>query len=90
MKVITVFDIENSNNICVAIDIPTAINYLIQNNWLDDDTEIWSPNNMDYVSLVYAYHTNWKKTLSNMSIIQLNNMFEGMFNFTEEDLIGAP
>ena len=90
MKVITVFDIENSDNICVAIDIPTAINYLVQNGWLYDDLEIWSAKDMDYISLAYAYHTNWKKVLSNMSVIQLNDIFENMFDFAEEDLIGAP
>ena len=63
----------------VARDVPSAINFLWQNNWLSGCTEI--PIAHEWVSVESVYGKNWCEHFKKCTLDELQNIFDGCFYF---------
>lgn len=83
IETVIIISEENHGVIGVAIDLKSAIRWLIQTYWIDAGTEFWVNGQEQTVEQLFG--EQWREKL----IEQNEEFFEGRFYFYEEDLIGA-
>lgn len=66
----------------VAHDVPSVIDFLCQNDWLNEYTEIYFEHKG--LSVLSAYGENWRKYFKERTLDELKNIFDGRFYFHEE------
>ena len=90
MQTVVAIKEDNHGLIGIAKDYPSAINFLINENWLDEKFEVWVDNE-DYLtqSIKDKLGENWKEIVSTWSIEQFNIFFEGSFYLTVEEVYKA-
>lgn len=77
---------DNHGLLGVAKDYESAINYLIQNQWLNIDTEVYSTEKEEYTSL-----RELKITIGNireMGIDKFNELFDGVLYLDVDNVWG--
>lgn len=67
----------------VAVDLKSAIRWLIQTDWIDGGTNFWVDEKWQTAKQLFG--KNWQEKI----VEQDEEFFEGSFYFCEEDLIGA-
>lgn len=90
MTVILVTE-ENHGNLCIAADVPSAIDYLIKHDWLnghDDCCEHYDKTAKKWVSeqVEQKFGKDWAKVLAAKSREELNTIFDPCFYFYEEEV----
>ena len=90
MQTVVAIKEDNHGLIGIAKDYPSAINFLVNENWLDGKFEVWVDNE-DYLtqSIKDKLGENWKEIVSTWSIEQFNIFFEGSFYLTVEEVYKA-
>lgn len=89
MKVITINE-DNHGQIGVALNYYNAVKWLIENDWLADDLEVWRSDCDDWVSIKKMYGENYANDiLNNWDINTFNEAFEGTFLLQSVDVIGT-
>ena len=81
-KVIIIYE-ECVGVIGVAVDLKSAIRWLIQTDWIDARKNFWVNKQWQPIEKLFGEH--WREKL----IEQDEEFFEGSFYFDERDLIGA-
>ena len=66
----------------VAHDIPSAIDFLYQKNWLNEYTEIYFAHELLSVRSVYG--ENWREYFKERTLDELQYIFDGCFYLHEE------
>ena len=66
----------------VARDVPSVIDFLYQNDWLNEYTEIPLAHNWSSVQNVYG--ENWREYFKECTLDELQNIFDGCFYLHEE------
>ena len=66
----------------VARDVPSVIDFLYQNDWLNEYTEIHLVYNWSSVRNVYG--ENWREYFKECTLDELQNIFDGCFYLHEE------
>ena len=84
-----IFINEESGGILSVTDTVThAIDYLINNDWLSEDTELIIVNQdtgeWKEITVKEKLGENWEAILRNASIDEFNNYIEGVFFLSEE------
>lgn len=79
MEVIQVYE-DNHGDICLAATMQDAIDYLFNEGWIDEITEVWDDCNQCWVSVPKYFGENWKDQISAMSLSEFNETFEGGFS----------
>ena len=74
----------------IAKDYPSAIDFLIKRDWLDESDEVWVDNE-DYLSQTIKEHLgeNWKEVILSCGLEEFNEFFDGSFYLTIEDVYGT-
>ena len=81
-KIIIIYE-ENHGVIGVAVDLKSAIYWLIETDWINAHTNFWVDKKWQTVEKLFGEH--WREIL----VEQEEEFFEGSFYFDEKDLIGA-
>ena len=74
---------ENHGVIGVAVDLESAIRWLIQTDWINASTDFWVGGKFQTAEELFGIY--WREKL----VDQKEDFFEGGFYFYEKDLIGA-
>ena len=79
MNVIVV-NIEPDGFFCVAADVISAVDVLINEGWLDENFVIgWNPITNTVNTIKNILGTNWIDIISEFSVELFNDFFEGAF-----------
>lgn len=68
----------------VARDVPSAIDFLWQHDWLSEYTEI--PLVHEWASVKSVYGEEWREYFKSRTLDELQDIFDGCFYFYEEKL----
>ena len=82
MKVILVNE-DNHGLLTVAKDYKAALDYLLDNHWIHDDTAIWDERVNWWVELKYAQGEDWFDDMCRWSINEFNDYWDGSFYLDE-------
>lgn len=91
MKVIIVYE-ENHGYLCVAKNYKSTVKWLIDNHWIDDNTEVytWSDVFSDYIydKLINVLDEEWADSMvEKWDIEEFNDFWDDSFSMMETDLI---
>ena len=86
----TVIKIEEDNHgfIGVAANYPAVIDFLVNNYWLEDSTEVWVRED-DYRRLDEVISGDWVEKMKNWGIENFNDYWDGSFYLTEVEVYGS-
>lgn len=90
MQTVILIEEENHGIIGVAKDYPSAVDFLVNKGWLDENYEVWVDNE-DYLtqSIKDKLGENWKEIISTWDIEQFGNFFDGSFYLSAIKVHGA-
>lgn len=90
MQTVVTIQEDNHGLIGIAKDYLSAIDFLVNENWLDEKFEVWVDNE-DYLtqSIKDKLGKNWKEIISTWNTEQFNNYFEGNFYLVIEEVYGT-
>lgn len=87
MKVISISD-ETHGYIRIAKDYKSAINFLINNGWLQSFSEVYFEDR-GFVEVKDAFGENWVEAVMNMDIDDFNDNFVDVFELKEIEVYGT-
>lgn len=67
----------------VAKDAPSAIHYLVAENWINEKSYVYPKERLVAVKLIDYYGDNWYARLKGESLEKLSELFEEVFYFDE-------
>ena len=88
MQTVVLIQEENHGLISVAKDYPSAIDFLVNENWLDESFELYEGNGI-YKTVKEKLGEEWKEIILSWDTEQFSDFFEGSFYLTIEDVYGA-
>lgn len=88
MKVICIFA-DDSEFIGIASDVKSAVDFLVNNYWLRDSTEIWDDRTNEYNRIDEAMGEDWADDMAEWSIQEFNEFWEDNFTLKEVDVYGS-
>ena len=82
---------ENHGMIGVAKDYPSAIDFLVDSDWLDEKFEVWVDNEINLTQTLEDHLGElWYVAIRDeWDTEQFNNFFEGSFYLTIEGVYGT-
>lgn len=69
-------------------DIPSVINFLLENVWLTDETKIWSDKLSQWVSVRGFFGEHWQELMLTWDATIFNNYFVDVFYIEEYEVYG--
>lgn len=69
-------------------DIPSVINYLLDNVWLTDDTKIWSEKLNQWISVRGLFGEHWQDFMLTWNAAMFNEYFVDVFYIEEYEVYG--
>ena len=88
MKSVYLITEDNHGGVGVAKDYPSAINFLVNEGWLDGSTEFYDMFG-DTKTIVEDLGEEWKDVILSWDIETFNNYFDGCFFLILEEVYGA-
>lgn len=82
MQVITVEE-DNHGQIGIASNYQNAIHFLVNENWLNELTEVYDSGFQDTKLLLDLLGEEWLATILNWTLEQFNEFFDGCFYLNE-------
>lgn len=91
MQTVVLIEEENHGMIGVAKDYPSAIDFLVNQDWLDGKFEVWVDNEISLTQTLEDHLEElWYVAIRDeWDTEQFNNFFEGSFYLTIEEVYGA-
>lgn len=85
MKVIIVEE-QNHGIICVAANLKSAIDFLIKNLWIDDETMTYDTTHNEWKTINACYGDDWRNLMTNeWNRHRFNEEFDGwLYLYSEE------
>jgi hypothetical protein len=87
-KVITVSE-ESHGFLCVAKDFQSAIDFLINDHWITEATEVYDDPNGGWLRLDEMFEDNWEESIRNLSRESFEELFTDMIYIFDEDVYGT-
>lgn len=84
MKAIAIYG-DNHGSIGLATNYLWAIDFLIKEQWLDGDTEIY----YDHLLLLKEIFPNWQEEIKSWDIKKFNNFFQCYFYLEPMEIYGS-
>ena len=90
MQMVYLIEEENHGMISVAKDYPSAVQFLIDSDWLSENYEVWVDNE-DYLTqtIKEKLGENWSEVILTWDTEQFNNFFDGSFYLVIEAVYGT-
>lgn len=79
---------DNNGIVGIAANYKSAIKFLIEEDGLSDDFEIYSDEKEKWISLS-EWRSNWKEYLLSCDIDQFNVIVDGQFYLEDYDIFNA-
>lgn len=89
MRTVILIEEDNHGIIGVAKDYPSAIDFLVNEGWLDESFEVWADDYGNTKPITEDLGSTWKKQLPHWELEYFNNYFEGSFYLNIEEVYGA-
>ena len=86
---VVMVDEENHGNIAVAKDFESAKDFLINEQWIDEDLEVYVDNVNDWDTIGNIFGADWKDKIKGMNEKEFERTFENVFYLYEMDVYGA-
>jgi len=85
----TVIEIHEDNHglIGIAKDYKSALEFLMNNHWIEDSTEIWA-GDFYYQRLDEALGEDWFDKMCSWDVENFNDYWDGSFMLTETEVYG--
>ena len=81
---------ENHGIIGVAKNYTCAIQWLIDNDWINENTECYDPDDeTSYLTLKERFGNNWQEKLFALDQDQFQDLFEESLIMTDWEVIGT-
>lgn len=77
----------NHGEITYAHDYDSAINFLLEEHWIDEDTDVYCEENNQYDSVKEVLGELWADEIRFMSRERFNNLFDDVFYIKTEKLV---
>ena len=86
----TVIQISEDNHglIGIAKDYKSAIDFLFNNHWIEDSTEIWA-GDFYYQRLDEALGEDWLDKMTSWDVENFNDFWENSFLLTKTEVYGG-
>ena len=90
MQMVYLIEEENHGMIGVAKNYSSAIDFLVDSDWLDEKFEVWVDNE-DYLTqtIKEKLGENWSEVILAWDTEQFGNFFDGSFYLTIEEVYGT-
>lgn len=88
MKMVCLIEEDNHGNIGIAKDYFSAIDFLIDSDWLDENCELYEGDGI-YKTVKEDLGEKWKEVILSWDTETFNNYFEGCFYLTIEEVYGT-
>ena len=88
MQMVYLIEEDNHGNIGIAKDYSSAIDFLIDSDWLDESCELYEGNGT-YKTVEEDLGKEWKEKILSWDTETFNNYFEGCFYLTIEEVYGT-
>lgn len=85
MEKVIIINEECHGFIGVAHNVPSIIDFLVENGWLQKGTEIFIANK-GWTAVQTEFGSNWKEHFKSLSFDDLQDLFDGCFYFQEEEV----
>lgn len=91
MQTVILIEEDNHGIIGFAKDYPSAVDFLVNENWLDGNFEVWVDNNIGLTQTLEDHLGElWYVAIRDeWDIEQFSNFFDGSFYLTVEEVYGA-
>ena len=91
MQTVVLIEEENHGMIGVAKDYPSAIDFLVNQGWLDESFEVWVDNEIGLTQTIEDHLGElWQIIVRDeWNTEEFNNFFDGNFYLTIEDVYGT-
>lgn len=84
MKVVAVYE-DNHGMVTIAKDYQAGVRYLLNNEWIDDTTEM-QDNDNKYHPLTDFLGADWREQMSSWGIDRFNALMGDQFSMMEVDV----
>ena len=89
MQTVVTIQEDNHGLIGIAKDYPSAIDFLVNENWLDENFEIYDDGFCHCKSIKDDLDKNWKEKILSWDTEKFNEYFEGCFYLVIEEVYGT-
>lgn len=87
-KVILVSE-DNHGLLCVVKDFQSAVDFLIKEYWIDEETEVYVDAKSEWASLEELFGKNWEKEIRNLSRESFEELFDESIYLEDEEIYGT-
>lgn len=88
MQMVYLIEEDNHGNIGIAKDYSSAIDFLIDSDWLDGKCELYEGDGI-YKTIEEKLGENWKEEILSWDTEQFGEFFDGSFYLTIEGVYGT-
>lgn len=85
MKVILVNE-DNHGLLTMAKDYKAALDYLLDNHWIEDNTEVWDERVNGWIKLKDAQGEDWFDDMCRWTINEFNDYWDGSYYLKEVEV----
>lgn len=89
MQKVIVINEENHGFLCVAKDYQSAVDFLINEHWIDEDLEIYTSKMDNWDTIKNVFGKEWESKIRAMSEEEFEETFENMFYLREREVYGT-
>ena len=89
MQMVYLIEEDNHGQIGIAKDYPSAIDFLVNSDWLDENFEIYNDGFCHCKSIKDDLGEKWKEKILSWDTETFNNYFEGCLYLTIEGIYGT-
>ena len=89
MQTVVLIEEDNHGNIGIAKDYPSAIDFLINQGWLDESFELYDGNYDTTKTILEELGKEWKSIILSWNTEKFNEYFDCLFYLNIEEVYGA-
>lgn len=87
-KVIVVSE-EKHGVLCVAKDFQSAVDYLIKDCWVTEETQVYNEVKYEWMCLDEFYGEDWEEEVRRLTREDFEELFDESFYLEDEEVYGA-
>lgn len=78
---------DNHGEIAYAHDYDSAINFLLEEHWIDEDTDVYCEEKGQFIPIKEVFGEHWADEIRFMSRERFNDFFDDGFGINVEKLV---
>ena len=89
MRMVYIIEEDNHGNIGVAKNYSSAIDFLVNEHWLDENFELYDSDDSNVKTIKEDLGEEWKETILSWDTETFNKYFDCCFYLTIEEVYGT-